>query len=235
MSQVVTDLQDNPDRLRSDRNDWKEFDYHPIPALAPITMFLGVCSLGGLVAVPFLAIAAVGVLTGLVCLRQIRRSEGELGGRVLARLGFWLNVVCLVAGTSWHSYAYATEVPEGYERVSFSWLSGQELDFQKGGRISLPEGVAALDGKPIFIKGYMYPTRQLADINEFVLVKDTGQCCFGGNPKLTDMIVVQFKDGMTVSHKDQTLVSVAGVFRAKHPQQSGELYALYSIEGAYFK
>ena len=48
----------------------------------------------------------------------------------------------------------------------------------------------ALDGQRIFIKGYMYPTKELEGLNSFLLVKDTGQCCFGGNPAITDMIMV---------------------------------------------
>jgi hypothetical protein len=126
-------------------------------------------------------------------------------------------------------------VPEGYERVSFPWLSKQPPEFRDDGDFNIAPDVAALDGKPIFIKGYMYPTRQKTGIQEFVLVKDTGQCCFGGNPKLTDMIVVKFQDGMTVDHKEQTLVAVAGTFHAKNIRQSGELAAIYSIDGTHFK
>jgi hypothetical protein len=81
----------------------------------------------------------------------------------------------------------------------------------------------------------MYPTRQKTGITEFVLVKDTGQCCFGGNPKLTDMIVIKFRDGKTVNHREQTLVSVAGYFHAETVTRSGELTAIYSLDGTHFK
>ncbi|MGQ0633834.1 MAG: DUF3299 domain-containing protein [Planctomycetaceae bacterium] len=233
MSQVLTERQDTAPPPETASPD--EFDYHPIPPLAPIALFLGVCASAGLLVIPGLAIGVVGFAAGAICAWQIRRSDGELGGRWLARLGCALSAVFLVSGIVWHSYVYATEVPEGYERVSFPALSKQMPEIKDDGSIDVPAEVAALDGKPIFIKGYMYPTRQKTGIQEFVLVKDTGQCCFGGNPKLTDMIVVQFQDGMTVDHREQTLVAVAGTFHAKSIRQSGELTAIYSIDGTHFK
>lgn len=234
MSQTLSDLQDTVDRPREAPDPMSEFDYHPVPPLAPITLFLGVCAVAGLAGIPGLAIGFVGMITGVVCLWQIRRAEGELGGRLVARAGFVLSALFLVSGSALHAYNYVTELPEGYERVSFNWLSKQEPKAGPEGAIVTPE-VAALDEKPIFIKGYMFPTRQSVGLTEFVLVKDTGQCCFGGNPKITDMIVVKFKDGMTVNHKEQTLVSVAGIFHAKSIVQSGELTAIYSIDGTHFK
>ena len=51
-----------------------------------------------------------------------------------------------------------------------------------------------LDGKKVFIKGYMYPSSQMTGIREFVLCRDNGTCCFGGQPRLTDMIRVKLKD-----------------------------------------
>jgi hypothetical protein len=211
-----------------------EFEYHPVPPLAPISLFLGVCAVAGLLAIPALAVGFVGMVTGLICVWQIRRSEGEMGGGVLAKIGLVLSALFLLSGSALHAYIYVTELPEGYERVSFNWLSKEDLKAGVAGPEVTP-AVEALDGKPIFIKGYMFPTRQVVGLTEFVLVKDTGQCCFGGNPKLTDMIVVKFKDGMTVNHRPQALVAVGGVFHAKSVTQSGELTAVYSIDGTHFK
>ena len=234
MAQLISEFVDAspaPDRRR---DEMEEFEYRPVPPLAPITMFLGVCGIAGLAGIPALAISFVGVITGLLCLWQIARSEGALGGKLVAQLGLALSFLFLASGTALHAYTYITELPEGHERVSFNWLSKQPQKMTREG-IELTPEVAALDGKPIFIKGYMYPTRQQTGMTEFVLVKDTGQCCFGGNPKLTDMIVVKFHDGMTVNHKEQTLVSVAGTFHAGAVTQSGELTAVYTLDGTHFQ
>ncbi len=212
----------------------EEFDYRPISPLAPVALFLGICSAASFLGVSILPIAAISLIVGLIGLRQIRRSDGELGGRGLAATGTTLSALFLVLGSGYHAWSYATELPEGYERVSFSWLAKQSQIFENGKLRFAPE-VEALDGKKIYIKGYMYPTRQQTGIKEFVLVKDTGQCCFGGQPKLTDMVVVQFKDGMTVNHREQQLVGVAGTFHAGQVSQSGQLTAVYTLEGTHFR
>lgn len=214
--------------------EFEEFDYHPVPPLAPIALFLGLCSVVGLMGLPGLAVGFIGACVGLIALWQIGRSAGELGGRNLARLGFALSSVMFVAGAGYHTYDYITELPEGHERVSFSWLSKFQPVFADG-KVGVPAEVENLEGKQIFIKGYMYPTRQRTGITEFVLVKDTGQCCFGGQPKVTDMIIVKFKNGVTAEHRELQQVGVAGTFHAKQVMQAGELTAIYSLEGTHFK
>lgn len=81
----------------------------------------------------------------------------------------------------------------------------------------------------------MYPSRQREGLKEFVLVKDTGDCCFGKQPKLSDMIVVHMKDGQTVNYREQQLVSVAGVFRIAGVHQAGDIVGLYAMDGTHFR
>ena len=49
----------------------------------------------------------------------------------------------------------ATEVPPGYVRTSFAEFKPDEVDLR--GNHFIPPDVAALDGKKVFIKGYMRP------------------------------------------------------------------------------
>lgn len=235
MSQTITEPAE-PAASRDDSFDpADEFAYRPVPPLAPISLFLGFCALSGFVGVPCLAVGGVGVLLGTVALWQIRRAGGDLGGKGVALSGICLSAVMLVAGSGYHAYAYVTELPEGYQRVSFSELSKHEPKFSSDGHIEIAPEIAQLDGKPIFIKGYMYPSRQRADIAEFVLVKDTGQCCFGGQPKLTDMIIVKFSEGMTVNYREQQLVGVGGIFRPNTVARAEGLTAIYVLEGTHFR
>ena len=213
---------------------FEEFSYIPVTPLAPITLFFGLFSITSLLGMFGLAFALVGTIVGVICMLKIRKAQGELGGRTLGGIGLALSVLFLIGGSGYHSYLYATECPEGYQRVSFNWISKQAPTYQDG-KLEIAPAVAELDEKPIFIKGYMYPTRQLTGISEFVLVKDTGECCFGGQPKPTDMIVVQFKNGKTVNHREQQLVAVSGIFKAKQVVQSGQLTAIYSLEGTHFQ
>jgi hypothetical protein len=235
MSQVVAETAEaSPTRdVSFDPND--EFAYRPVPVMAPISLFLAFCSLAGFLAVPCLAIGVVGLGTGAIALWQIRRSAGELGGRLVARLGAVLSLLLVIGASGFHAYNYVMELPEGYQRVSFNDLAKYDLPaVSVDGQVTVVPELEALNGKPIYIKGFMFPTKQLRDLSEFVLVKDTGQCCFGGQPKLTDMIVVRFDDGMTVNHREQQLVGVGGVFRIA-PSQAAGLYPVYLVEGTHFR
>lgn len=234
MSQTLSEPAQPTQASPSSADEFDEFAYRPVPPLAPISLFLGICSLAGFLGIPCLAIGLVGFLLGLVAIWQIRRSAGELGGKLIAALGTGLSLILLVSGSGYHAYAYVTELPEGYERVNFNELAKYPPGFADG-KIAIAPEVAALDGKPIYIKGYMYPTRQLTDISEFLLVKDTGQCCFGGSPKPSDMIVVKFQDGMTVNHREQQLVGIGGIFHSGTLVPSGQNIAVYMLEGTHFR
>lgn len=233
MSQIVSQTAEPLEKPPVPFDPADEFAYRPVPPLAPISLFLGICAVSGFLGIPCLAIGVVGMMMGAIALWQIRRSAGDMGGKVVARLGVGLSAILLLSASGYHAYAYVTELPEGYLRVNFKDLSTYQPSYADG-KVQFAPEVAELDGKPIYIKGYMYPTRQKFGISEFVLVKDTGQCCFGGQPKLTDMVVVRFEDGMTVNHREQQLVGVGGVFRAV-AAHSGELTAIYTIEGTHFK
>lgn len=238
MSQIVSQTAEALESPQVGFDPADEFAYRPVPPLAPISLFLGICALSGFLGIPCLAIGIVGLIMGAIALWQIRRSDGEMGGKVVARLGTGLSVALFFAASGYHAYAYVTELPEGYLRVSFPELSKyQPIITEEEGqqKVRFAPEVAELDGKPIYIKGYMYPTRQRFELSEFVLVKDTGQCCFGGQPKITDMIVVKYRNGMTVNHREQQLVGIGGVFRASVPEKSDAGAAIYTIEGTHFK
>jgi len=57
-----------------------------------------------------------------------------------------------------------------------------------------------LNGKKVFVKGYVYPDGQQYNITHFVMVRDLGTCCFGGQPKLTHMIEVRLQDPLSVNY-----------------------------------
>ena len=68
------------------------------------------------------------------------------------------------------------------------------------------------------IQTYVYPDGQLDNIKQFVLVPDMGTCCFGGQPKLTDMVQVRLEGGLTTRY-NRYKKKLAGVFkkRTDHP------------------
>lgn len=212
-----------------------EFAYRPVPPLAPVTLVLGLLSLVGLITELALPIALLGVVLGIVASRQIGRSKGEFSGGWLAKTGLALCVVCLLGGSAFHAYVYATEVPEGYQRVSFIRdIAKRGFSFKDGKQDFHPE-VKALDGQRIFLKGYMYPDGRLDGIRQFVLCKDSGDCCFGGNPELTDMIFINIPEGVAPARYYDGLVSVAGTFVLGDLRRAGELKPAYKIDATHFE
>ena len=191
-----------------------DFDYRPIPVSAPVSAVLGLCSLTAFlpqVAIPGFLIAIAGLVAAIVAWRTIRVQHGA--GLWMAALGVLLSLTGLVGGAAHHSIAYATELPEGHKRLDFTTDVAQKAVTPAG---AYSEAVKRLDGEKVFLKGYMYPdpSGQVEDLGAFIFVKDSGECCFGGKPKLTDMIRVEMVGG-TADHHDGKLVSVAGTFELR--------------------
>ncbi len=71
----------------------------------------------------------------------------------------------------------------------------------------------SLDGKKIFLKGYVHPTSVTStSAKNFVLVPDWATCCFGGQPPLTHMVEVNLKGDMSV-RASQRKIKLAGTLK----------------------
>jgi hypothetical protein len=84
----------------------------------------------------------------------------------------------------------------------------------------------------------VYPGSQTEKLKKFVLVPDMKTCCFGGQPKLTDMIEVTLKDPLRVdfSYKRRGIGGVLKVHKSMQSRQqlTGVVYELqadYLSEG----
>lgn len=198
-----------------------EDDYNPADAYRALsTAAVAALALGVLSVLAVLdwwlgLIPFVAILLGIVALRKIRGQPDELTGRGVAIGGIVLAALFWIGGCGWLGYVRATEVPNGYARVDYSLLQPQPDDPPD----SIPPEAKALDGKQIFIKGYVYPGMQKDGITEFLLVRDQGSCCFGGNPKITDRIQVSLS-GSKGFEFSQGLFKVAGTFHVTPPKQA---------------
>jgi hypothetical protein len=220
------------------RENLVESDYHyrPIPVLAPATLFLGITALV-VFATPMggILIGVCGLILGTIALVGILHNRTEVGGLKITVVGVSLCAASAVYGGGKLAYDYNTEVPDGYERVSFTaQISKPGLAYDKAtGQQSIHEEVLALDGKKIFLKGFMYPTRKTSGITEFIMAKDNGECCFGGQPQITDMVYVKLDKPLKVDFTDQR-VSVAGVFKAGKVNRAEGLLPIYELEAQHF-
>ncbi len=170
--------------------------YRAISKSAVISFVLGILSTLGWFSAPLLGLALVAAILGIASYRSVVRYPNELTGKPLAIVGALLGVTLFLGGVAKHSYVYATEVPEGYLRISFADLQPDKND----PRMPVPPEALELSGKKIFVKGYLYPDGQQYNIKRFVLVPDLGTCCFGGQPKLTDMIEVTLEEPLQTAY-----------------------------------
>ena len=175
--------------------DATDFPYRAISRAAIASVFFFVLALPGLVPTfaVLLALTVPGMVAASMALRATTRFPDEFSGRHLALAGLAMNGLLLVAGVSMHTYIYLTEVPEGYQRVSF---------FELQQKANLPDGPTQLafeiDGEQVFLKGYIHPSSGSGLLRHFILVPDLGTCCFGGQPRSSDMIEVTLTGGQAV-------------------------------------
>lgn len=165
-------------------------------------------------------IGGIGFVLGLTAVFTIRRYPAEYTGLRLAYVAVLASFVALVGGASAATYTYATEVPEGYTRLGFYDLQ-PDPEFPE---LPIPPKAIESSGKRVFIKGYMHPGvagGATAKVNHFILVPDMGTCCFGGQPKPTDMIEVHIPPSQSgVAYSTRTL-KLAGTFTVnRYPTDS---------------
>lgn len=203
--------------------------YKPISPAAAAGLALGLLSVVAAITVAdigpwtFAAVPVAGLLLGVRGVGSVRRYD--MAGLGAARAGVLLSGLALVGGLAFYAYVAATEVPEGYERISYEPL-------QPSGAGPISEAAQALDGKKVYIKGYMYPTSQRRGIKSFVLCRDNGDCCFGGKPKANDMVEITLKDPL-VANYTTSLHGVGGTLRVKAETSEGGLgTVLYHIDDA---
>jgi hypothetical protein len=164
--------------------------YRAISKGAVLSVILGLLSITAY-SIPTLAIiGVVGLIFGWNAYRNIRRYPAELSGKGIAVLGILLCGLVFASSVTMHSVTYATEVPEGYERISFTDLQ----PLPQHPELPVSPDALTLNHKKVFVKGYIYPDGQQTNIKRFVLVPDLGTCCFGGQPKLTHMMEVTLSD-----------------------------------------
>ncbi len=95
-----------------------------------------------------------------------------------------------------------------------------------------PEWLKALDGKPVRIRGYMYPTFESTGLKSFAFVRDTGICCFQRKPKIYDIIGIAMAEGVTADYMELRPFDVEGIFHIDPQVDANDLSRLYHIDNA---
>lgn len=227
MSTTMTMVDYNPPEVTN------EFNYRPVPPLVPISAAFIFLSPLAFAWDTMTVVPLVGTVLAVLAWRQVRRSPREFSGQKIAGICAVVLLTTTVAAAGFHVYNFATEVPEGFQRVSFPNDISSKGFVTVEGQTKLHPDVEQLAGKPLFLKGFMYPTKQTEGITSFVLCKDRDECCFGGQPKQSDMIFVQMPEGKTATHWNG-LVTVAGSFTAQPSVDETGLNPVYKIDAQFF-
>jgi len=206
-------------------DDSEDFTYKSLSRAGVLCLVFGLFGLLAWISPLLLFLPAIGLFFGLVALRNLKKYPNELIGTSVAWLGILLSVAILIASPGRHINIYNTEVPEGFERVQFASLKSQM------GAPDFPTAEAiALNGKKVFLKGYIHPTSISSNSSKtFVFVPDWGTCCFGTQPPLTHMIQVRLvNDGFAFKSVRQH--SIAGTLEV-HPY----IKPVEGLEGVYYE
>ena len=188
--------------------DSEQFEsYRALSKAAVVSAGFSIIGLLAFLFVQLLILPVLGFIFALMAFLNLRRYRNELTGKWMAVTGVVLSTVTLVFGSSIHAYIYATEVPEGYERVNWYELRGQE-------RQPVNAFAMQIRDKPIFIKGYVHPgVEGFGEVKNFVLVPDMKTCCFGGQPKPWDMIEITLAENCSKVKYNRRKRGLWGVFR----------------------
>ncbi|MFT5522653.1 MAG: hypothetical protein ACI9G1_002906 [Pirellulaceae bacterium] len=211
-----------------------DIPYRAVSKAAVASLVLALLGVAGVLVWQFLIMPLVGVVLGIVGMSNLWKYPNELTGKPAAILGIILGLLLVVGGGAWHVFVYFTEVPDGYVRISFYDLQPTKTEVSWGMPIS--EKALELNGKEVFVKGYVYPDGQSQGIKRFILIPDLDTCCFGGQPSLTDMIEVTLRDPHRISYS-YTCRRLGGVLRVSpHKKEIAGLDGVYyQLDADYVK
>lgn len=182
-------------------------------------------------------IPVLGIFFALRAITRIRENPDQFTGLGLAWTGLALSLAFLAGGLSYGGYVYATEVPDGYTRTSF--IAMKPDDIQQRGGVIVPPEILALEGKKVFIKGYIRPSSISVPrgISEFLLVRDSNECCFGDISKIKyyDQMKVTMTGGKLVDYSPG-LIRMGGTLHLE-PQNlaAGPGNVVFSLKADYAK
>ena len=93
-----------------------------------------------------------------------------------------------------------------------------------------PEKVQALDGTEIELLGYMIPTDYVErKVREFMLVRDTGACCFGGIPRPDEWALVTAEGEEGFEYHPYLPIVVKGTFTILAPGEDPDFPVVYTL------
>ena len=228
-----TSLMQSNEAFSSSQLAENEFQYRTISKAAVASIAFAVLGLGAFVFQAFVLLPVLAIGFGIVALIEIRKYPAEVTGKLAAQIGLGCGVLIAAGSIAMHTYVFMTEVPDGYERMAFN-----DLRLNKRTKLPFSEKSQKLDGTKVFLKGYVRPGDKRTNLTNFILVGDFGDCCFGGNPKITEIVAVNIISDDLIDHS-YFLRKIGGTFRlnpnAREIGEDGIPRVFYTIEADYIR
>ncbi len=136
----------------------------------------------------------------------------------LRRIGALIVLIVFGWGVR-EGYIYVTEVPAGHQRLDFKRDFTSKIHIDAARRVEIDQSLYELKGKPIFLKGFMYPTGETEGVPVFLFMWDTFSPGFGPSPTVADYFNVELAAGDTFPFCYGVL-SVWGTLRVDRTPQS---------------
>ncbi len=204
--------------------------YQAINPLSAGSIVLGVLSALAFFHWGFLFLPLIGVLLGVAGIVNLARVEGARVGIYLSCTGIGLSLLlgCGLYGISVYRYYHAT--PPGYILIDYNTLESDDPNQP------FPVASEELEGERIFLRGYMYPSRQQTGLKTFVMSRDNGECeyCLP-NPKITDQVFIELTGEREAVYTTR-LIGVGGIFSRKFEDPKKKYGGIiYHIEADYLR
>lgn len=210
-----------------------EFQYRTVSKAAIASIAFAFLGLSAFIFPAFVLLPIVAAGFGIAASIEIKKYPEELSGKLAAQLGIWLGLAIVVGSIATHTYIYYTEVPEGYSRISFA-----DLRLNKRTELPFSEKAREFDGERVFLKGYVRPGDRRYNLKDFILVGDFGDCCFGGNPDITEIVSVNIQSDDRVDYSLATR-KIGGIFRlnesTRRVNEKDIPQVYYTIEADYIR
>ncbi|MHB8899115.1 MAG: hypothetical protein ACYC6Y_10250 [Thermoguttaceae bacterium] len=204
--------------------------YQAVNPLSVGSVIVGILSALSFFHWGFLFLPVVGVLLGVAGLVNLARVEGARVGVYLSGTGIALSLLLGGGLYGLSVYRYYHTTPPGYLSVDYHSLESKDPNKP------FPDAAYELEGQRVFLRGYMYPSRQQTGLRTFVMSRDNGVCQYClPNPKITDQVFVELTEGREAAYTTR-MIGIGGVFSLKLEDPKKKYGGVvYHIEADYLR
>ncbi len=118
------------------------------------------------------------------------------------------------------------QLEEGVTGVPWETLRAYEYT---PGIADLPKEIKELDGQKVAMLGFLWAIYDYDDIHKFGLVGSHWSCCYGIPPGLSDVVVVNLREGHDGLSQTFNPVRVQGTLKIGEKKEGGFTVAIYEM------